>query len=255
MKPISRFLAVMGGGLGLLSLSIFFSFPGLVQAAAPTAAEEVALKKLTANIHWLGHDSFRIEGEGVVVYLDPFKLKEGPKADLILITHDHQDHASPPDVARIQKPDTVIVTTAKAAEKFKGEIKVVKPGDELTVKGVAIKAVPAYNINKFRSPEVPFHPKEVGNVGFIITVKGVRIYQTGDSDFIPEMKGLAPDVALLPVSGIYVMTAEEAVEAAAAIKPRVAIPMHVGEGIGSLADAQRFQEKAAVPVLVLPIEK
>ncbi|MBI5586436.1 MAG: MBL fold metallo-hydrolase [Deltaproteobacteria bacterium] len=238
-----------------LILGLVFALQGNLWAAAPTAAAAAELKKLTANIHWLGHDSFRIDGEGVVIYLDPFKLKEGPKADLILITHDHQDHASPADVAKIQKPDTVIVTTAKAAEKFKGEIKVVKPGEELTVKGVAIRTVPAYNVNKFRSPGVPFHPKEVGNVGFIITVKGVRIYHPGDSDFIPEMKGLAPDVALLPVSGTYVMTAEEAVEAAAAIKPKVAVPMHVGEGIGSLADAQRFQEKAMGPVIVLPIEK
>ena len=252
MKLISEFPLGMAGVLGLLILSAFFSFSGPARAAAPTAAE---LKKLTANIHWLGHDSFRIDGEGLVIYLDPYKLKEGPKADLILITHDHQDHASPADVARIQKPDTVIVTIAKAAEKLTGEIKTVKPGDELKVKGVKIKAVPAYNVNKFRSPGVPFHPKEAGNVGYVITVKGVRIYHTGDSDFIPEMKGLAPDVALLPVSGTYVMTAEEALEAAAAIHPKVAIPMHVGEGIGSLADAQRFKEKATVPVIVLPIEK
>jgi L-ascorbate metabolism protein UlaG (beta-lactamase superfamily) len=239
----------------VLVLLVVFSFQGNLWAAAPTGAEAAALKKLTANIHWLGHDSFRIDGEGMVIYLDPYKLKEGPKADLILITHDHQDHASPADVARIRKPDTVIVTIAKAAEKFTGEIKTVKPGDELTVKGVKIKAVPAYNVNKFRSPGVPFHPKEAGHVGYVITVKGVRIYHTGDSDFIPEMNGLAPDVALLPVSGTYVMTAEEAVEAAAAIQPKVAVPMHVGGGIGSLADARRFKEKATVPVIVLPIEK
>ena len=238
----------------ILVILVIFSIQGTLWAA-PKGADGTELKKMTANIHWLGHDSFRIDGEGVVIYLDPYRLKEGPKADLILITHDHQDHASPADVAKIQKPDTVIVTIAKAAEKLTGEIKTVKPGDELTVKGVKIKAVPAYNVNKFRSPGVPFHPKEAGHVGYIITVKGVRIYHTGDSDFIPEMKDLAPDVALLPVSGTYVMTAEEAFEAAAAIHPKVAIPMHVGEGIGSLADAQRFKEKAAVPVIVLPIEK
>jgi len=255
MKTVSGLPSSVIGVLGIFFLLVFFSFPGSALSAAPQGAEEAMAKKLTAGIHWLGHDSFRIDGEGVVIYLDPFKLKEGPKADLILITHDHQDHASPADVAKIQKPDTVIVTTAKAAEKLTGEIKTVKPGEELTVKGVKIQTVPAYNINKFRSPGVPFHPKEVGNVGFIITVKGVRIYQAGDTDFIPEMKGLAPDVALLPVSGIYVMTAEEAVEAAAAINPKVAVPMHVGEHIGSLADAQRFQEKASVPVIILPIEK
>jgi L-ascorbate metabolism protein UlaG (beta-lactamase superfamily) len=253
MKLISGFPTGIWGVLGLLILLAVFSFAG--GGAWAAAPKEPEMKKLTANIHWLGHDSFRIDGEGVVIYLDPYKLKEGPKADLILITHDHQDHASPADVAKIQKPDTVIVTSAKAAEKLTGEIKTVKPGDELTVKGVRIKAVPAYNVNKFRSPGVPFHPKEAGHVGYVITVKGARIYHTGDLDFIPEMKGLAPDVALLPVSGTYVMTAEEAVEAAAAIRPKVAIPMHVGEGIGSLADAQRFKEKATVPVIVLPIEK
>jgi L-ascorbate metabolism protein UlaG (beta-lactamase superfamily) len=255
MKLNSVFPTGVAGVLGLFVLLAIFTFSVPARAAAPKGAEEGELKKMTANIHWLGHDSFRIDGEGLVIYVDPYKFKEGPKADLILITHDHQDHASPADVSKIQKPDTVIVTIAKAAEKLSGEIKTVKPGDKLTVKGVRIKAVPAYNVNKFRSPGVPFHPKEAGHVGYVITVKGVQIYHTGDSDFIPEMKGLAPDVALLPVSGIYVMTAEEAVEAAAAIRPNVAIPMHVGEGIGSLADAERFKEKAAVPVIVLPIEK
>jgi L-ascorbate metabolism protein UlaG (beta-lactamase superfamily) len=230
-------------------------FSGRAQAAPPKGAEEAELKKMTSNIHWLGHDSFRIDGEGVVIFLDPYRLQEGPKADLILITHDHGDHASPEDVEKIQKEDTVIVTIAKAAEKFSGRIEIVKPGDELTVKGIEIKAVPAYNVNKFRSPGVPFHPKEDGHVGYVITVEGLRIYHTGDSDFIPEMEGLSPDVALLPVSGIYVMTAEEAVEAAAAIRPKVVVPMHVGEGIGSLSDAQRFMENASVPVIILPIEK
>jgi len=224
-------------------------------AAAPRPADPATLKGLTAGIHWLGHDSFRIEGNGVTVYIDPYRLKDGPKADLILITHDHRDHASPDDVARILKPETIIVTIAAAAEKLAGQIKTVKAGEELTVKGIAIRALPAYNLTKFRSPGVPFHPRESGHVGYLITVDGVRIYHPGDSDFVPEMSGLAPDVALLPVSGTYVMTAEEAVEAAAAIRPRVAIPMHVGEGIGSLADAERFREKATVPVIVLPIEK
>jgi L-ascorbate metabolism protein UlaG (beta-lactamase superfamily) len=224
-------------------------------AATTKGKEAQNMEKLTANIHWLGHDSFRIDGDGVVIYIDPYRLKEGPKADLILITHDHSDHASMADVALIQKPDTVIVTIKSAAQKVSGNIKIAQPGEELTEKGILIKTLPAYNLTKFRSPGVPFHPKDAGHVGYVITVKGVTIYHTGDSDFIPEMKGLKPDVALLPVSGTYVMTAEEAVEAAAAIHPKVAIPMHVGEGIGSLADAERFREKAAVPVVVKPIEK
>lgn len=242
----------MGGFsvMAALPIVLIHAGPGV---AAGGGAE--ALKKLTADIHWLGHDSFRIDGREAVVYIDPYRLKGGPKADLILITHDHGDHASPEDVEKIRKPETVIVTTPAAAAKLSGEIRTVKPGDALSLKGVAIQAVPAYNLTKFRSPGVPFHPREAGHVGYVITVGGVRIYHTGDSDFIPEMKGLAPDVALLPVSGTYVMTAEEAVEAAAALQPKVAIPMHVGEAIGSLADAERFREKASVPVVVLSIEK
>ena len=212
-------------------------------------------KKMVSNIHWLGHDSFRIEGDGLVIYIDPWKLEAGPKADLILITHDHSDHCSPDDVAKVQKPDSVIVTIAAAAAKLSGQIEVVKPGDELTVKGIPIEAVPAYNVNKFRSPGVPFHPRESAHVGFVLTVEGYRIYHTGDSDLIPEMGSLDTDIALLPVSGTYVMTAAEAVEAAKVINPQLAIPMHVGEGIGSLADAEYFKEKAPVPVQVLPLEK
>lgn len=240
----------------LIPASMLILFSGAALAASPQGAQEAEMKQLTSNIHWLGHDSFRIDGDGVVIYVDPYRLKDGePKADLILVTHDHKDHASPEDVAMIQKADTVIVTIAAAAAKLAGDIRVVTPGDALTVKGVSIQAVPAYNVNKFRSPGVPFHPKEAGHVGYVFTVNGVRIYHTGDSDFIPEMEGLAPDVGLLPVSGTYVMTAEEAAAAAAAIRPRLAVPMHVGEGIGALSDAERFREMAPLPVVVLAIEK
>jgi L-ascorbate metabolism protein UlaG (beta-lactamase superfamily) len=253
MRLVTRFLSRAVGVLVLVAIPCLF--PGQARGIPPRGAEEAEMRRLTSNIHWLGHDSFRIDGDGIVIYVDPYRLKEGPKADLILITHDHMDHASPEDVARIRKADTVIVTVATAAAKLSGEIRIVKPGDELTVKGVAIKAVPAYNVNKFRSPGVPFHPQAAGYVGYVVTVQGVAIYHAGDSDHIPEMKDLHPDVALLPVSGTYVMTAEEAAEAAAAIGPRVAVPMHVGEGIGSLSDARRFKEKASVPVVILSIEK
>ncbi|ROQ89825.1 MBL fold metallo-hydrolase [Desulfosoma caldarium] len=227
----------------------------LGMAFGTRAAEVKDVQALVEKIHWLGHDSFRIDGKDAVVYIDPYRIKDGPPADLILITHEHSDHASPADVAKIRKADSVIVTTAAAAAKFSGDIRTVKPGDALTVRGVGLRALPAYNLTKFRSPGVPFHPKEAGHVGFLITVDGLQIYHAGDTDHIPEMAGLAPDVALLPVSGTYVMTAEEAVRAAAAIGPRVAVPMHVGEGIGSLDDAARFKAMATVPVIVLPLEK
>jgi len=210
--------------------------------------------ELTAGIHWLGHDCFRIEWEGVTIYIDPYRIKDGPPADLILITHDHFDHCSPEDIARIQKADTTFVTVASAAANLKGQVEIVKPGDDITLKGVHIHAVPSYNTNKFRSPGNPFHPKEKGYVGYVLTLGERRIYHTGDSDHIPEMAGIKTDVALLPVSGIYVMTAEEAAEAAKTIQPKVAIPMHVGAGIGELEFTQTFKDLANVPVVILPLE-
>jgi L-ascorbate metabolism protein UlaG (beta-lactamase superfamily) len=203
------------------------------------------------NIHWLGHDSFRIDGKATI-YVDPWNLTVGvPKADLILITHDHHDHCSPDDVAKISKEDTVIVTIAAAAGRLQGDVHVVKAGDSLTVSGTSIEVVPAYNVNKH------FHPQSAGHVGFIFTVEDKRIYHAGDTDLIPEMDSIQADIALLPVSGKYVMTADEAVQAAQKIMPQVAIPMHYGAGVaGSIKDAKRFRDRlqGKVEVVILPQE-
>jgi L-ascorbate metabolism protein UlaG (beta-lactamase superfamily) len=212
-------------------------------------------KELVTNIHWLGHSSFRVEGDGLVIYIDPWQLKNGPKADIILITHDHRDHRSPEDIAKIRKEDTIIVTTEKAAEGLKGQVEIVKSGDSLTVKSIPIEVVPAYNVNKFRSPGTPYHPKESGHVGFIFTMEGHRIYHTGDADPIPEMETIQADIVMLPVSGTYVMTVEEAIDVAQKIKPQVAIPMHMGRSIGSMEDARRFKDGSAIPVEILPLEE
>ena len=210
---------------------------------------------MVEGIHWLKHASFRIEAAGKVVYIDPWQVSGGPKADLILITHDHHDHCSPDDVAQLWQEGTVIVTTAAAAASLTQTCQVVAPGDVITVQGVPVRAVAAYNTNKFRSPGQVFHPKEAGNVGFVLTLGGQRIYHAGDTDVIPEMEGLEVDIALLPVSGTYVMTAVEAAQAAATIGPDIAVPMHVGRGIGELQDAERFGELAAVEVQILEPEE
>ncbi|MBW2109483.1 MAG: MBL fold metallo-hydrolase [Deltaproteobacteria bacterium] len=196
----------------------------------------MGIEDVVKNISWLGHDGFLIKGGGKAIVIDPFKIKACEPADLILISHEHYDHCSAEDVKKVQKDTTVIVTEADSAKKLSGDIKVVKPGDTITAAGIPVEAVPAYNINK------DFHPKRNGWLGFVITLDGVRIYHAGDTDLIPEMESLQVDIALLPVSGTYVMTAEEAVEAARKIGPKVVIPMHYGAIVGTAQDALRFEE-------------
>jgi L-ascorbate metabolism protein UlaG (beta-lactamase superfamily) len=191
---------------------------------------------MVKNIHWLGHDTFKIIAGEKIIYTDPFKIKQEDTADLILITHEHFDHCSPEDVKKLQGSDTVIIATPDCAGKLSGNVKTVKPGDRLEVNGIEVEAVPAYNTNK------QFHTKEKSWVGYIFTSEGKRIYIAGDTDYIPEMKTFQADIALLPVSGTYVMTAAEAVKAAGDINPKIAIPMHYGSIVGSEDDAKQFAQ-------------
>lgn len=193
-------------------------------------------QNMLKNIKWLGHSGFAINAHDKIIVIDPFQIKEIVPADIILITHSHYDHCSIEDIDKIKKPETVIVTEAESAKKLSGNVRVVKPGDKITVSGVQIKAVEAYNTNK------AFHPKTNGWLGFILTVDGIRIYHAGDTDLIPEMDKFETDIALLPVSGTYVMTAEEAVEAVKRLKPEIAIPMHFDSIVGSKEDAVKFKK-------------
>ena len=229
----------------------------LLWGGAHAGGQGADVGRLADFIHWLGHDAVRIDAGDRVIYIDPWQVGDQPrKADLILITHDHRDHCSPEDVEAVYQEGTEIVTVAAAADKLPGKkIHTVAPGDAITVKGVSVEAVAAYNVNKFRSPGVPYHPKEAGYVGFVITLDGVRIYHAGDTDHIPEMKDIQADIALVPVSGKYVMTVDEALKAVEVIGPQLAIPMHVGRGIGSMEDAQRFGKLSPVPARVLPMEQ
>jgi L-ascorbate metabolism protein UlaG (beta-lactamase superfamily) len=210
------------------------------------------------KISWLGHDSFKIKN-GKTLYIDPYEIKSGgEEADILLISHDHSDHCSPQDLKKIVSGKTTIITTAESKRKLSKtkvkEIRVAKPGQKILIDGVSIETVPAYNVNKFRSPGHPFHPKEKEMLGFIITLNGVKIYHAGDTDLIPEMERFDVDVACLPVSGTYVMTAEEAVESTKHIKLKVAIPMHYGSIVGDEGDAERFRTLASCEARVLSKE-
>lgn len=187
------------------------------------------------HIKWLGHAGFSVTAGGKVIFIDPYEIGDCGKADIILITHSHYDHCSVPDINKIKTPSTVFVTEKESAAILSGDVRVVKPGDKISVSGIEIEAVPAYNINK------NFHPKKNNWLGFILINGNNKIYHAGDTDLIPEMDSFAADIALLPVSGTYVMTADEAVEAAKLIKPKIAVPMHYDAIVGSKNDAMKFK--------------
>jgi L-ascorbate metabolism protein UlaG (beta-lactamase superfamily) len=131
----------------------------------------------------------------------------------------------------------------------------VAPGETVELDGIDIRAIAAYNTNKLNSDGLPFHPREAGGVGYVVTMGGFSIYHSGDTDVIPELDQAAGvDVALLPVSGTYVMTPTEAVEAARRIDPGVAVPMHWGTLIGTRSDAMKFANESSVPVRILEHE-
>jgi L-ascorbate metabolism protein UlaG (beta-lactamase superfamily) len=208
------------------------------------------------NFSWLGHDGFRIAAGDKTIYIDPYQLSKAQHnrndADIVFVSHNHFDHLSMEDLKHVIGKKTNVVAAKECVDQLKAagvtEVKGVAPGDKVTVQGISIEAIAAYNTNK------KFHPKADNKVGFVFTVGGMRIYHTGDSDAIPEMGTAEPDVALVPVSGTYVMTAEEAAKAVnEKIKPRkLAIPMHYGSIVGSEKDAATFRQLVtACPVQIL----
>jgi len=206
------------------------------------------------HIERLNHASFKIKKDKVI-YVDPFKINDNEKADIILITHEHFDHFSIEDIKKVLDNKTVLVATSdclSSLNKFDNQMKIVGPGSRLEVNGLSIEATPAYNINKFRAPRIPFHPKEDGKVGYIIEMNRKRIYISGDTDIIPEMQNIKNiDIMTIPVSGTYVMTAEEAAKAVEIIKPKIAIPCHYGAVVGSIEDAKKFKELAKTRVEII----
>jgi L-ascorbate metabolism protein UlaG (beta-lactamase superfamily) len=207
-------------------------------------------------LDWMGHAGFRVRVGRATVYIDPYRVPEGaPPADLILITHGHYDHFSPQDVERLTTRETWLVGPAAVAERVSGQVHRIGPGeilDDELVRGVHVRAVAAYNTSKRDPDGKPFHPRDAGWVGYELNVRGERLYHSGDTDVIPEMDSVTGvDVALLPVSGVYVMTAQEAAEAARRIQPRVAVPMHWGSHIGTEHDARTFATKAPVEVQIM----
>jgi L-ascorbate metabolism protein UlaG (beta-lactamase superfamily) len=198
---------------------------------------------MTENIEVFTQSSIRIKDSGRTIYIDPFQMNEEPKnADYILITHEHYDHFSPEDIAKVANSNTILIVPEKMEKKAQevanlvGKLLAVKPGVYREVDGLEFETVPAYNILK------PFHPKGAEWVGYILRIDGKRIYIAGDTDETKEAKAVKCDIAIVPIGGTYTMDAKKAAELVNMIRPDVAIPTHYGSIVGKPSDGEVFAQ-------------
>ena len=191
------------------------------------------------KLKWLGHASFLLETGKKRIYIDPYAGEYTEKADIVLISHGHGDHCDLEKLSMVRKPETVIYTSEACAKGIPpGNIVKLSPGEKQDINGITIHAIDAYNLTRFRSPGVPYHPKET-QIAFIVESEGNRIYHAGDTDYIPSMNELKNiTIALLPIMGRAVMDVNEAVNAAMGIQPETVIPMHWRD-----SDPEEFKRK------------
>lgn len=218
-----------------------------------------------ANVTALGHAGFIVEqGEQKIRFaFDPYDIQgEIAPVHYVFVSHPHFDHCDPSAIRKISDEKTRIIAPACCKEEladFGDAVEYVNDDQKHETSHFTYWTIPAYNINKYRTPTEVFHPRELGGVGFVVEFtnpggKNFRFYHAGDTDFTPEMAELKKvDVAFLPISGTFVMTLDEAVEAATALEPKLVIPMHFGKLLGSTADANNFNKhlQDKVPVMVL----
>jgi len=214
--------------------------PTPIPITAKPAIEDPNVSQMVENITWLrstnmyGHTGIMIQTDEMVLYLDPVDLvgiDELPKADLILITHGHDDHASKKTVMQLVKEDTTIVTTAQVSVYFRDEnveVIFVQPDETIEVNGLEISTIPAYN---------SYHNRDLFYLGFIFSIDGVRIYCSGDTDYNPEMAALTDiDIAVMNVRNPYSLTGEEVMAFSEQVAPMVVIPIHWMPGVDTYND-------------------
>ena len=216
-----------------LLVSVSFMPLALGLSAQPRfESDTIPTSKGDLRITFIGHGTLMFEYGGMVIHVDPVgryaDYSTLPKADVILVTHEHGDHLDKAAIDKVTKEDTALVLTEGCQRRIRTGV-VMRNGDAREVKGLSIKAVPAYNIVQMRKPGQPFHPKGAGN-GYVITFGDKRVYVAGDTENIPEMAELAGvDCAFLPMNMPYTMTPEMAADAARMLKPKILYPYHFGD--------------------------
>jgi len=214
----------------LLGLCLALGTP--VMAGAAFQTDTISTSAGNVQITFIGHATLVMEWGGKVIHVDPVgqyaDYSQMPKADLVLITHEHGDHMDAKALAAIRTDKTIVVTTETCASQLGGGT-VMANGDTKNVLGIDIEAVPAYNLVHKRDNGAPYHPKGRGN-GYILTIGGTVLYIAGDTENTPEMKALSGiDIAFLPMNLPFTMTPEMVADAAKAFKPKVLYPYHFGE--------------------------
>ncbi len=194
-----------------------------------------------SNIEVFTQSSIRIRCDAGTVYADPFRMKISPHdADIVLITHDHYDHFSPEDLAKVINPATILVVPEKLADKaaaFSAQVKAIEtvlPGQQYQIAGLSLETVPSYNRIK------PFHPKKNGWVGYLLDLDGQRVFIAGDTDKTKENSAVECDIALIPIGGKFTMDPKEAADLVNTIRPKAAIPTHYGTIVGKKNDGDLF---------------
>lgn len=215
-----------------------------------------------ADVTALGHDGFVIAWpeDKLRIAFDPYEIGEVEPVDYIFISHNHFDHCDPVSIKKLLGPKTKIIAPESCRHELgdlASETEFLRDQEKHGLGPLRYWAIPAYNIDKFRAPGQLFHPRDLGGVGFVVEVGKTRVYHAGDTDATSELTALKKiDIAFIPISGTYVMTLDEAVQAVESFHPKAVVPMHFGKLLGSSADAFRFQNllKGKVSVFVVTAE-